>query len=207
MSDDDRDDSRKVGLWVVFTTVAVLLLGVIGYAVMRTGKPASAPMSSVVTAASGVDAAASGLVDATVDASASAVGGVGGAIAAAGSAIAAAADNLIDFTVTGAPLATVYFASGAADVNAESKTTLEGTVSALNADAGKKVLVSGYHDDSGDAALNAELAKNRAKAVRAALVDLGVAADRVLLRKPEVTTGGADKQEARRVEIRLVDAP
>ena len=29
MSDDDRDDSRKVGLWVVFTSVAVLLLGVL----------------------------------------------------------------------------------------------------------------------------------------------------------------------------------
>ena len=37
MSDDDRDDSRKVGLWVVFSSVAVLLLGVLGFAVVLAG--------------------------------------------------------------------------------------------------------------------------------------------------------------------------
>ncbi len=66
-------------------------------------------------------------------------------------------------------------------------------------------MIAGFHDASGDPAKNAELAKQRAKAVRAALTAAGADAARLQLRKPEQTeaTGPADK--ACRVEIRLVD--
>ncbi|PXW98568.1 OmpA family protein [Sphaerotilus hippei] len=173
MSDDDRDDSRKVGLWVVFTTVAVLLIGVIGYAVMRTTGQSAAPTTGM----------------------------------AASAPAEAAADVLVDIVTTGEALATTFFPSGSADILPESATVLDAAVTALQADAAKKVLLSGYHDSTGDPAMNAELAKQRAKAVRTALVARGIAADRVLLRKPEVTDGGADAAAARRVEIRLIDAP
>ncbi len=201
MSEDDRDDSRKVGLWVVFTTVAVLLLGVIGYAVMRTSKPAAAPtVSTVAVEASGVGGAVADAASAVVDAGASAVGAVAGGAAAA-------LDKLVDFAVSGDALSTVHFASGSNDLAPAEVAKLESVLDKLKAEPGKKVLLSGYHDASGDAQMNAELAKNRAKAVRAALTARGVEVDRVLLRKPEVTVGGADAAEARRVEIRLVDAP
>jgi outer membrane protein OmpA-like peptidoglycan-associated protein len=51
--------------------------------------------------------------------------------------------------------------------------------------------------------VNAEIAKQRAFAVRDALVAAGVAESRIELRKPTETEGGPDNREARRVEISL----
>ena len=64
-----------------------------------------------------------------------------------------------------------------------------------------KLALSGFTDATGSAAKNAELAKTRAQAVRDALKAAGVAEDRIVLKKPETITGGADAKEARRVEI------
>jgi outer membrane protein OmpA-like peptidoglycan-associated protein len=173
MSDDDRDESRKVGLWVVFSSVAVLLLGVLGFAVVRTLKGPAAPAAQTAAATSATDAA----------------------------------DVLVDYTTTTAALATAYFESGSAALQADADPALAETVKALAADPAKRVLLSGYHDASGDPAMNAELAKQRAKAVRAALLVAGIPLNQVLLRKPESTTGTGTEREARRVEIRLIDAP
>ena len=173
MSDDDRDDSRKVGLWVVFSSVAVLLLGVLGFAVVRTMKGPTAPAAQTAVAATAT----------------------------------APEDVLVDYTTTTAALATVYFDSGSATLLPDAESALAETVKALAADPGKRVLLSGYHDSTGDPAMNAELAKQRAKAVRAALLVGGVPLNQVLLRKPESTTGTGTEREARRVEIRIVDAP
>ena len=65
--------------------------------------------------------------------------------------------------------------------------------------------VSGFTDTSGDAAINAELAKQRAQAVQAALVALGVAEDKVELKKPEQSQADGSNAEARRVEVILAD--
>ncbi len=62
------------------------------------------------------------------------------------------------------------------------------------------VLISGFHDASGDAAHNAELARNRALAVRHALEANGVSPDRLVLDPPIAVAGGV---EARRVDVRL----
>ncbi len=57
-------------------------------------------------------------------------------------------------------------------------------------------------DPTGNAAANAELSKNRAQSVKAALEKLGFAADKVVLEKPaETTTTGTDNAAARRVEV------
>ena len=100
----------------------------------------------------------------------------------------------------------MYFESGSAALLPDADPALADTVKALAADPGKRVLLSGYHDSTGDPAMNAELAKQRAKAVRAALLVAGIPLNQVLLRKPESTTGTGTEREARRVEIRLVDA-
>ena len=96
-----------------------------------------------------------------------------------------------------------YFAMGKADV-AEGADAALGEV-AKGVAAGKKALVSGYHDTTGDAAVNEELAKQRAVAVRVVLVRIGVPEDKVELKKPEVTTGSGDNAQARRVEVLLID--
>lgn len=91
-----------------------------------------------------------------------------------------------------------YFASGKAEVAATAATVLPDV---LKAAAGKTVVLSGYHDTSGDPALNAALSKQRAEAVRDFLVAAGFPAASIELKKPEQMTGTGTAAEARRVEL------
>jgi outer membrane protein OmpA-like peptidoglycan-associated protein len=95
-----------------------------------------------------------------------------------------------------------YFATGKADLATGANEALAEVVKGV-VEGGKMAVVSGFHDATGDAALNAELAKQRALAVRDALKVLGVAEDKVELKKPEVTQGSGSNAEARRVEVVL----
>jgi outer membrane protein OmpA-like peptidoglycan-associated protein len=96
----------------------------------------------------------------------------------------------------------LYFELGKAELPADALTQLTPLLTAAR-DKGGKWVVSGYHDASGDAMANAELAKQRAFAVRDLLANAGVGTDAIELSKPAVTTGGADPREARRVEVSL----
>ena len=97
--------------------------------------------------------------------------------------------------------AKIYFDLGAAALPQDAAKALAPIVDALSGQPSLHAVVSGYHDASGDAQANAELAKQRAFAVRDALQAAGVAADRIDLEKPQETVGGADPAEARRVEV------
>ncbi len=99
-------------------------------------------------------------------------------------------------------LVSVYFAFAKSALPANTQATLAPLVEAQRAKGGKLV-VSGYHDASGDAALNAELAKQRAFAVRDMLLAFGLGEQAIELAKPAVTMGGADPRHARRVDISL----
>jgi outer membrane protein OmpA-like peptidoglycan-associated protein len=92
-----------------------------------------------------------------------------------------------------------YFASAKAEIAAGANEALVDVVK-LGA-AGQSVRVSGFHDATGDLAMNQELAKQRAMAVRDTLVALGVAVDKIELVKPEAMTGTGSNAEARRVEV------
>ena len=92
-----------------------------------------------------------------------------------------------------------YFASGKSDLAAGGNEALAEVVRAVA--AGKKAVISGFHDATGDPAKNAELAKQRAFMVRDALKALGVAEDKVELKKPEQTLATGSDGEARRVEV------
>ncbi|RST56860.1 sodium-translocating pyrophosphatase [Variovorax sp. MHTC-1] len=94
-----------------------------------------------------------------------------------------------------------YFATASAEVPAGSSAALADIVKA--AQAGGRVLVSGYHDATGDAEKNAELAKQRALAVGAALRLAGVPEDKMELAKPAQTQADGPPAEARRVEVKL----
>ena len=97
----------------------------------------------------------------------------------------------------------IYFELGSDALPADASAVLVRVAEAARANAGKVVQISGYHDASGDPAKNAELAKNRALAVRHALEVNGVAPDHLVMDKPIVATGGTDAREARRVELRV----
>ncbi len=120
--------------------------------------------------------------------------------APAASAPASADAELASFKVEGG-VVKFYFATGKADVAggaSDALATVAGQVA-----AGKKAVVSGYTDATGDAAKNEELAKQRALAVRDALKAAGITEDKIELKKPEVLTATGSNAEARRVEVSL----
>ena len=103
----------------------------------------------------------------------------------------------------GEPLVKQYFESGKAELPANGAEEVVKVVAKLAEDGTKIVLISGYHDETGGAAVNAEVAKARAGAVKDALLAAGVPADKLAMRKPAVTLGGGEAAEARRVEVRV----
>ncbi len=117
---------------------------------------------------------------------------------------AAEGEALLDAPLAGELISKLHFDIGQAALPASAEGALTSAVEALGANPGKTLVLSGFHDPSGDPAKNAELAKARAKAVREALVARGVDAARIALRKPEQVSADGPAEEARRVEIRLV---
>ena len=103
--------------------------------------------------------------------------------------------------VVAVPVAKIYFAVGATELPADAGKTLEMVVAYAKSNPGAKLAISGFHDPSGSQAANEDIAKNRAVAVREALKNVGIAEERVELKKPMVTTGSGGPEEARRVEV------
>jgi cytochrome c oxidase cbb3-type subunit 2 len=129
------------------------------------------------------------------------------ATVAAAAAVAAAPAADADADANGASvmvengLVKFYFASGKADVAAGGADAL--TDAAKAAAAGKTLSISGFHDATGDQAANQALAKQRAFAVRDALVALGVDAGQLELISPALSTGEGSHAQARRVEVAI----
>ena len=96
---------------------------------------------------------------------------------------------------------TFYFASGKADLAPGANEALAEVVKAIA--AGKQAAVSGFHDATGDAGVNAELSKQRAMAVRDAIKAMGAAEEKIELRKPAETQAAGSNAEARRVEVTI----
>lgn len=101
------------------------------------------------------------------------------------------------------PAASVFFDLDKTVVPQDVDQTLAKVVDYLKAHATAQAVLSGFHDPRGDRAHNEELALNRARAVRTVLGRSGIAADRVVMQKPQVTTGTGSNDEARRVEVTI----
>ena len=173
---DEQDDGAKVGLWVVLGIITLLLFGLIGGLVIRTMNAKHAAKAVAVAATpAGVAAGA------------------------------AEADALLDVPLSGVIVVRVFFELDKAELQPDASAALAPAMQALAEAPAKKLISAGFHDPSGDPAHNADLAKRRAIAVRMALTALGAEAARVQLRKPEQTALGGPPEEARRVEVRLVD--
>jgi outer membrane protein OmpA-like peptidoglycan-associated protein len=190
-SKEDDDNGGVLGL--IFGFVALVVASVIGFGIYQAnfkGKAVKAPTAVVATAS----VAAQAVNTPATDVSAASAAASGAAVAA-GSADAASVkveNGVVKF----------FFASGKSEVAAGGNEALAEVVKAIA--SGKKAVVSGFNDATGDAVKNAELSKARAFAVRDALKALGVAEDKIELKKPENTTAAAGSSaEARRVEVSI----
>ncbi len=178
MFSQDDDSQQRVALFLVFGLIAVVVASVLVFGVKHRAAPAKAAAAPAALVA-----------DAP-----------GAATLPAPSSVAQAASDAASVKVEQG-VVKFYFASGKADLAAGASEALTDVVK--GAQAGRKLVISGFHDATGNAAQNAELAKQRALAVRDALTAAGVAEGQIELKKPEEITGTGPDAEARRVEISL----
>ena len=181
------DDQQRFALGLVFTLVAAVVASVVGFAAQRSGlavATTTVPASATAAAAAAVDATPAPLEPAAL---------APAAVVRTEQAAVRVDGNKVKF----------FFAKGKTDVAPGAQealaTVLEG------AKAGQRIRISGFHDATGDAALNVELAKRRAVAVRDLLLSLGVDEALLELVKPEHTLANGSNDKARRVEVLLID--
>jgi outer membrane protein OmpA-like peptidoglycan-associated protein len=186
-SKEDDDNGGVLGL--IFGLVALVVASVIGFGIYQANfkaKPVKAPTEAVATTNVATKAANTPAADVSAN---------------SGAAVSSAAADAASVKVENG-VVKFYFASGKSDVAAGGNEALAEVVIAIA--GGKKAVVSGFNDATGDAVKNAELSKARAFAVRDALKALGVAEDKIELKKPENTTAAAGSSaEARRVEVSI----
>jgi K(+)-stimulated pyrophosphate-energized sodium pump len=168
---------------------------------------AAAPVAAVVAAgaAAGAAAVAAPAAEAAKPAADAGAAAAAGATAAkSDEAMALAAKAAADAASVKVENGVVkfYFASGKADIPKDGGAALKDITAGVK--AGKKAVISGYVDASGDPAKNAELAKQRAKAVRDLLLLSDIAENQIELKKPaDITAGATSAAESRRVEVTL----
>ena len=197
----DEDDGRGWILGVVFGVVALVIALAIGVSMhFKNVKNAGAAASANATASSSATGAAAGAAGAAVAGAVGTADATAGAANTAGAATGAAAADAASVKVENG-VVKFYFASGKSEIAAGGKEALAEVVKAVG--TGKKAVVSGFHDATGDKAKNEELSKLRAFAVRDALKGLGVAEDKIELKKPEDMLATGSNAEARRVEVSI----
>jgi len=175
MSGRDDDSQERFALGFLFALIALVVLAVVGGAVYKFG------IARVPTAAAVAPATTVAVVTETV------------AVVIPDGASIQVGDGVVSF----------YFATGSADLAPGAAQALAAVIQGV--EGGRRAMISGFHDATGDAAVNEALARQRAEMVRDVLVGLDVPADRIELRKPAVTTGTGSDAQARRVEVTLVD--
>ena len=95
-----------------------------------------------------------------------------------------------------------YFAPGKAELAQDGAKALTDILAA--AKTGKKIGISGFVDPSGDPQKNAELAKERAFAVKDLLTSSGVPDGQIVMVRPnDIKAGATSAAEGRRVEVFL----
>ena len=190
MSTQDDDQQSQGVVWAVLIGVVLLAVSLaIGMGLYRTSRGAATAPAAATTGAPMAPAPVSG-----------SGGGFSPGVAAAGAGIGAAVADGPSIKVEDG-VVKFYFASGSDELARGAAEALGDVVRGVA--AGKKAVISGFHDVTGDPARNEELAKQRALRVRDALTALGIREDKLDLRKPAVTTADGSNAEARRAEVTL----
>ncbi len=174
-SSTDDGGQERFALGFIFALITLIVSTVIGVVVYQSGM-ARAPVPAAATSTA--------VLVETVPA--------GTLVVVEDSASVRVANGMVTF----------YFASGKAELAEGANEALAEVVNGVA--QGKTAIVSGYHDATGSAEINAELSKQRAMAVRDALVALGVNEASIELKKPEqMEVAAGSDAEARRVEVVL----
>ena len=173
---NDDDSQQRFALGFLFALIALVVSTVVGVVVYKRGI-AHAPAKPAIVKT----------VEVTT------IGAGGNVIAEDAASVIVMDNGVVKF----------FFASGKAEVAAGANTALVEVIKGV-VEGGKRASISGYHDATGDLAKNQELAKLRAMAVADALKSLGVAEDKIELKKPEQSQASGSNAEARRVEVTLV---
>ena len=175
---DGVDSGQSAAMFVVFGVVAVVVASVIGATVYNQVKKPTTPVTAVaVLPATGLPVSSRNTENAAQN--------------ARDAASVKVENGVVKF----------YFASGKSDLATGANAALVDVVK--GSQAGRKLVITGYHDETGSAVKNAELAKLRAFAVRDALKYAGVTDNKIELKKPEALTAAGSNAEARRVEVAL----
>ena len=175
MVSQDDDSSQRVAMFLVFGLIALIVASVLVFGASRAGnKPKASTAVAAAPMTQPTDTVAPGAAQAAADAASVTV-----------------EQGVVKF----------YFASGKADLAAGASEALADMVKAGK--EGRTLVISGFHDATGSAEKNAELAKQRALAVRDALMTAGVSEGHIELKKPEQVNASGSNAEARRVEISL----
>lgn len=186
MSDDDSQQNFILGF--LLALIALVIFFVVGIAVWHKGHAAAPATAKPAVAAAAAAAPAAPAPTTTVAEVTETV-----TVVIPDGASIRVANGVVNF----------YFATGSADLAPGAAEALAAVIKGV--ESGRKAVVSGFHDTTGDAATNEQLAKKRADTVRDVLIGLGVPASKVDLQKPAVTAGSGNNAEARRVEVKLVD--
>ncbi|WP_107879484.1 OmpA family protein [Neisseria animaloris] len=203
MSDNENKEQR-LGLWVAGTAAALATVGVLFFAAWDPEAKPVGGETEVVKVESD-QAASVEMVEPSAEQTAAAFAEVE-ASSPAEVVLAAESEmqNKVDSdakVIVENGIVKFYFATGKADLAQGADDALKDVLAGVR--EGKKAIVSGFHDSTGNKAKNEELSKQRAFSVRDALLALGVPESQIELRKPENAKGSGNKVEARRVEVVL----
>jgi outer membrane protein OmpA-like peptidoglycan-associated protein len=202
MFSENNDGQQGLALTVVFGLVALVVAAVIGFGVQQgrarlKATPAVASPAVVPGPAAAAPARPLPVSPPTEAPASAAVSAAATAQAVADAASIEVEQGVVKF----------YFASGSAALAAGAGDALADMVKAAQAgqpgQSRRKLVISGFHDAVGDPVRNADLARRRALAVRAALKAAGVPDAQIELAKPRQLTGSGSDADARRVEISL----
>lgn len=181
----DDDSQQRFALGFLFILIGLLLSTVIGVTVYKSVFGGDAPAADAATVEASASAPAPAAAVAVVTETVVAVVPEGASIQVT--------DGVVNF----------YFATGSADIAPGAAEALALVIQGV--ESGRQARVSGFHDTTGDRAVNEALAKKRAETVRDVLIGLGVPTDKVRLEKPAESTGSGSNAQARRVEVLLID--
>jgi outer membrane protein OmpA-like peptidoglycan-associated protein len=190
-SSADDDSLQNLVLGLIFGLIALVVFLLIGIVIWHKGHSAAVAKSGgapvlAVAAPAGLSAAA-GMPP----------------IAVVTETVTVTIPDGASVNVSANGVVNIYFATGSADLAPGAAEALAAVIKGVQ--DGHKAVISGYHDTTGDAAINSQLAKKRAEMVRDVLTGLGVPVGKVNVQKPAETAGSGNDAEARRVEVKLVD--
>lgn len=174
----DGDDNQGIVLGVLFGVIALVIALVIGLGIYKTRMPRLAVPAGATLA---MPAAGAAIV---------AVPQTGRAAAAPVTGVAVEVSAI-----------KILFEPGQAALPPGAAQALPSV--AVQAAAGRTLVVSGFVDSVGDLSRNEVLARERVLAVRNALTALGVSAQRILLAMPSAVGATSNEADTRRVDVRV----